>query len=641
MKANSENPFLQAALSLAKKGFEVFPIKPGSKFPPLVAFTTEATTLEPKIKQWWTKYPEANIGIHCKGLLVADIDTKKSGADSLMELEMQGQEFPETLEQITPTGGSHFIYRSDSEIQNTISKLGPGIDTRGLHGYIVGAGSVTEKGIYRFKDPEKPIAKAPKWIASRLIFEPKIPTPTKVFETPDPQTVELAAHYLKHTALPACEGDGGRTRLFQVAATATERFRLPLPILERLMTEHYNPRCEPPWQPEQSNDFSNIIRDGHSKSTDVRPSFAEAFGIADSHNTSTPHEKPALFMVQDQRSPDLMEIDLVEGLLAQNSLATLVGPSNVGKTFVALDLAFSVARGTPWLGRHESLPGTALYIGLESSSEEINRRVAAYRQYYPATGNAPLYLATKSLDLSSPKSPGWQQVIPEVNALKSPEMPIRLIIIDTLARALSGADENSAKDMGSFIKGCDKLRELTGACVLIIHHLGKDTSRGGRGSSSLFAGIDTELRVSDNKCITAAKQRAMAKAGVAIYYDLVPVEIGLNPKGKPVTACVVVERKPGAAESFNPATDEAASAEEAAGLVGRGIWGIQKAFADALDPDDPMAEVKSVDEDRVWDAIHVQWYSDKPDNVWRSAKSKMRIKLKDAGIKFNKGRVFR
>ena len=71
----------------------------------------------------------------------------------------------------------------------------------------------------------------------------------------------------------------------------------------------------------------------------------------------------------------------------------------------------------------------------------------------------------------------------------------RLIVIDTLSRALAGGDENSPKDMGSFILNVGKLMNATDGAVLAIHHCGKDEARGMRGHSSLLGAVDTELEI--------------------------------------------------------------------------------------------------------------------------------------------------
>jgi hypothetical protein len=71
-----------------------------------------------------------------------------------------------------------------------------------------------------------------------------------------------------------------------------------------------------------------------------------------------------------------------------------------------------------------------------------------------------------------------------------------LIIIDTLARNFGGGDENSAKDMNTFVAGLDKLKnEFPNASVLVVHHSGKDSGRGPRGNSALFAAADTVMRL--------------------------------------------------------------------------------------------------------------------------------------------------
>ena len=70
---------------------------------------------------------------------------------------------------------------------------------------------------------------------------------------------------------------------------------------------------------------------------------------------------------------------------------------------------------------------------------------------------------------------------------------VKLIVIDTLARAFGGGNENAPQDMGEFIQGCDDLMHEFGATILIVHHIGKDNSAGARGHSSLFGALDTSM----------------------------------------------------------------------------------------------------------------------------------------------------
>ena len=70
-----------------------------------------------------------------------------------------------------------------------------------------------------------------------------------------------------------------------------------------------------------------------------------------------------------------------------------------------------------------------------------------------------------------------------------------MIVIDTLARAFAGGNENTSEDMGAFIAIIGLLQQATGAAVLIVHHSGKDEARGQRGHSSLLGAVDAELEL--------------------------------------------------------------------------------------------------------------------------------------------------
>ena len=131
-----------------------------------------------------------------------------------------------------------------------------------------------------------------------------------------------------------------------------------------------------------------------------------------------------------------------------------------------------------------------------------------------------------------------------LSAIEKRYGPIRLVVIDTLARAMAGGDENSAKDMGLFVSSCDTVRQQTRAHVAIIHHSGKDDTRGARGSTALLGGIDTEIelkRDDNSRIVTAAitKQREM-EIGRSVNYTLEVVALGTDRRGKTVTSCVVM-----------------------------------------------------------------------------------------------------
>ncbi len=121
--------------------------------------------------------------------------------------------------------------------------------------------------------------------------------------------------------------------------------------------------------------------------------------------------------------------------------------------------------------------------------------------------------------------------------------PVKMIVIDTLSRAMSGANENSPEDMTKFIGNCDQLRELTGAHVATVHHSGKDKAAGARGHSSLRAATDTEIELDYNeetglRTAKATKQRDL-ETGAIFNFKLKVIELGQDDDGDAVTTCVI------------------------------------------------------------------------------------------------------
>src|SRR5690606_23284637 len=108
-------------------------------------------------------------------------------------------------------------------------------------------------------------------------------------------------------------------------------------------------------------------------------------------------------------------------------------------------------------------------------------------------------------------------------------LPPGIIVVDTLARAIAGGDDNSSVDMGVFVNNCGAVQEATGATVLIVHHSGKDAAKGARGHSSLQAATDTEIEIKD-EALTVTKQRDMGK-DESFKFKLRVVEIGRRDDG--------------------------------------------------------------------------------------------------------------
>jgi len=155
----------------------------------------------------------------------------------------------------------------------------------------------------------------------------------------------------------------------------------------------------------------------------------------------------------------------------------------------------------------------------------------------------------------------------------------KLIVVDTLARAIAEGDEITPGDMGRLIATLDALRAATGAHVMVVHHTGKDESRGMRGHSSLNGAADVTLHVTASG---AARQAEVKKnkdglAGTTLAFALKPTTLGRDDDGDDIVT-MVVEEVQGAAPKA-PAKRERLAAEQ------RMIFEeIQSFFAD-IEPD--------------------------------------------------------
>ena len=177
----------------------------------------------------------------------------------------------------------------------------------------------------------------------------------------------------------------------------------------------------------------------------------------------------------------------IEKLLPEfSALLFLYGASGSYKTFLALCMALSIAAGNEWHGKKvKQCP--VVFVAAEGQSG-ILKRIKAWMVLHEIQNLEHFTLLIIPCLLDDPL-----EVAALVEALKSLQEPPGIIFIDTLARSMVG-DENSTRDMGSLVAGCGLITQETEAQVVLIHHSGKDTSRGPRGASALNAAADTILK---------------------------------------------------------------------------------------------------------------------------------------------------
>jgi hypothetical protein len=229
---------------------------------------------------------------------------------------------------------------------------------------------------------------------------------------------------------------------------------------------------------------------------------------------------------------------LIKGVLPKARLGVLFGASGSGKTFVALDLAFSIARGVAWRERRTG-KGNVVIIAAEGGSG-IGKRAEAYAQHY---GFDLREVANLHVITAAPNFLDADDISEVLAEIKNLGVDIDLIIIDTLAQVTPGANENTSEDMGRALGNINLLHDATEAMNLVVHHAGKDLSKGSRGWSGLKAAADVQIEVlrheSGEREIVIEKMKD-GEDGLRWGLKLEVIDLGIDLDGDPVTSCVAV-----------------------------------------------------------------------------------------------------
>lgn len=241
----------------------------------------------------------------------------------------------------------------------------------------------------------------------------------------------------------------------------------------------------------------------------------------------------------DQIDAQLEANWLVEELIPTQGLCLVYGHPGCGKSFFALDMAMHVAGGNAWRDRDVE-QGLVIYIGAEGQ-RGLRQRVAAFRKFHDVH-ELPFALIPVEVNLLS-KDGDLNKIIATIKHLAQRyNLPIAMIVIDTLSRTFGGGDEIGS-DMVSYINNVGHLQAMFGCTAMVIHHRPKDsTNETPRGHGSLWGACDTIILVEDKggpKQAKVTKQKD-AEPAPPVVFDLRVVELGEDEKGRPVTSCVVV-----------------------------------------------------------------------------------------------------
>lgn len=242
--------------------------------------------------------------------------------------------------------------------------------------------------------------------------------------------------------------------------------------------------------------------------------------------------------------PGLQLDYIIDGWLASRGRSVLGGPSGSGKSFLALHMAYCIARGVEFFGHHVEQGGVIYQAG--EGGLGMKKRQRAYVKHFAVenAGDLPIVVLPAKVDLFA-KDGDTDRLIDAIKQVRlTMDALLRAVFIDTLATATIGADENSGKDMGYVLANIARIEEECGVHVCLVHHMNADGKKL-RGHTSIHANVDTVIQVvsdENTKIRTATlKKQKDDEDGLSVRFSLASVAVGYNERaGRDITSCVVL-----------------------------------------------------------------------------------------------------
>jgi hypothetical protein len=195
----------------------------------------------------------------------------------------------------------------------------------------------------------------------------------------------------------------------------------------------------------------------------------------------------------------------VKGFLPRTGLAVFWGPPKSGKSFFVFDLLMHVALGWDYRG-HRVRQGPVVYVCLEGGRAFRKRREAFRQAKLKGDEDPPFFFVVNPLSLAADR----KALIEDIQRQLGHDVPA-VVCIDTLNRSLEGS-ESSDKDMASYIKAADAIRDAFDCLIVIVHHCGHDGERP-RGHSSLMGALEVQAAVSRDAEENVVTELELAKDG--------------------------------------------------------------------------------------------------------------------------------
>lgn len=252
--------------------------------------------------------------------------------------------------------------------------------------------------------------------------------------------------------------------------------------------------------------------------------------------------KPLQFVDFNDLAEDISPMKwTVYGVLPEEQCMSMIyGESGTYKSFLTLDMGQHIARGIPWMGRAVQKGAVVVLAG--EGYHGYKKRARAYNLKNGKDESAIFKVSKGGTNLHDEKVA--KTTADEIREVLNGEKA-KLVIVDTLHRNSASADENSSKDWGIIQGNIDKYFFDVADGVMIIHHTGKDTSSGDRGTSSRYASMDAafSLERDENKVKMQTTKQKDGDDNVYFEFISVVIEVSdeLNAYGEKETSLVLEE----------------------------------------------------------------------------------------------------
>ncbi len=224
---------------------------------------------------------------------------------------------------------------------------------------------------------------------------------------------------------------------------------------------------------------------------------------------------------------------LIKNVIPETGFGIIYGKSGTYKSFLTIDLLAHIANGRAWFGNNTKQK-PVIYIPLEGKSG-ISKRIEAWKIHNHS--NDQIISIFENINFKDKNNIEYL-----IEKIKDARLDGGVICIDTLAQAGGDMDENSSKDMGNMIKTFQYIQQELGGIVLVVHHTGKDESKGMRGHSSLYASLDFALECTAHGNLSAQFKIAKSKdseSDKGYTFKMSVINLGYDEDGELITSLAV------------------------------------------------------------------------------------------------------